>query len=66
VDDIVDVGMRGEDFVELGLVGDVAGVVFGFLAAYQLDAIENFGGGVVQVVYNDNFVVCFEEGESGE
>ena len=66
MDDIVDVGMRSEDFVELGLVGDIAGVVLGSLAAYQLDAIENFGGGVVQVVYNDNFVVCFEEGESGE
>ena len=66
MDDIVDVGMCGEDFVELGFVGDVAGVVFGSLAADEFDAVEDFGGGVVEVVDDDDFVVCFEEREGGE
>lgn len=33
VNGIVDVGMRGEHFVEFGFVGDVAGVVFRSFAA---------------------------------
>jgi hypothetical protein len=66
VDNIVDVRVRGEDLVELRFVGNVAGVVFGSLAADELDAVEDFGGGVVEVVDDDDFVVCFEEGEGGE
>lgn len=66
VDDIVDVRVLGEDLVELRLVGDVAGVVLGPLAADELDAVEHFGGRVVEVVHNDNLVVRFEKGERGE
>lgn len=66
MDDIVDVRVVGEDLVELGLVGDVAGVGLGPLAADELDAVEDLGGGVVEVVDGDDFVVGFEEGEGGE
>ncbi len=66
MDDIVDVGMCCEDLVKLGFVGDVAGEVLGSLAADQLDAVEDFVGGVVEVVDDDDFVAGFEEGEGGE
>ena len=66
VDDIVDVRVVDEDLVELGLVGDVAGVGDGPLAADELDAVERFGGGVVEVVDDDDLIVGFEEGEGGE
>lgn len=66
MDDIVDVWVVNEDLVERGLVGDVAGVVLGPLAADELDAVEDLGGGVVEVVDDDDLVVGFEEGKGGE
>lgn len=66
VDDIVDIWVLREDFVKLLLVGNVALVVFGALAGDELDAVEDFVGGVVEVVDDYDLVVCFEEGECGE
>lgn len=66
MNDIIDVRVRGEDGIQRRLVGDVAGVVVRFLAADQLDAAQHFLRRVVEVVDDDHFVVCFEEGEGGE
>jgi hypothetical protein len=66
VNHIVDVWVCRKDFIELCFVGDVAGEVLRPLPTYQLYPVEDFGGGVVEVVNNDNFVVGFKEGESGE
>lgn len=66
MDHIVNVGVLGKDFVELLLIGDVAVVVLGSLAADEFDSAQHFGVGVVEVVDDDDFVVCFEEGEGGE
>lgn len=66
VDDIVNIWVCREDLVKLFLVGDVALDVFGSLAANQLNAVEDFIGGVVEIVDDDDFVICFEKRESGE
>jgi hypothetical protein len=66
VDDIVDVGVLIEDGVEGLFVGDVALGVFGSLTADEFDTVENLIGGVVEVVDDDDLVVCLEEGECGE
>ncbi len=66
MDDIVDVGVGGEDFVEGFLVGDVAGDVLRFLAGDEFDTAEDFLGGVVEIVDYDDFIVGLEEGEGSE
>lgn len=64
--DIVDVWVLVEDGIEVLFIRYVAVVVFGPLAADELDAVQDFLGGVVEVVDDDDFVVGLEEGESGE
>ena len=66
MNDIVDVGVLRKDLVQLLLIGDVAVVVFRALAGDELYAVEDFVGGVVKVVDDDDLVVCFEERERGE
>ena len=66
MNDIVDVWMRSEDFVEPRFVGDFAVVEFRPFAADQFDAPEDFRRGVVEIVNNDYFVVSFEERERSE
>jgi hypothetical protein len=66
VNDTVDVGMRGEDLIEFGLVGDVALRVLGALAGDQLNAVEDLVGGVVEVVDDDDLVVSLDESKGGE
>ena len=63
---IVDIWMSSEYLVKFLLIGDVAVVVFGTLAANELNAVENFFGGIVEVVGDDDFVVCFKKGERCE
>lgn len=63
---IVDVRVLVKHRIQLFLVRDVALVVLGPLSAYELDAVEDFVGRVVQVVDDDDFVVGFEECERGE
>ena len=63
---IVYLWMRFKDLVKLLLVGNVAAEVFGSLAAYEFDSVEYFVGRVVEVVDYDDFIVGFEEGESGK
>lgn len=66
MDDIVDVGVFVKDCIQRLLVGDVELFVLGSLATDELDAVEDFVGGVVEIVDDDHFVVVFEEGESSE
>jgi hypothetical protein len=66
VDDIVNVWVLGEDLVESSFVCDVAFVKGRPLAADELDAIDDLLGGVVEIVDDDNLVVCLEEGKCCE
>lgn len=66
VDNIVDVGMVGEDLLEGLLVGDVGIVEDGTLAGDGLNTVEDLLGRVVQVVDNDDLVVGLEQGEGCE
>lgn len=62
----VDVGVLLKDPVEGGLVGDIELDELGTLAADQLDAVDDFFGGVIQVVGEDDLVASLEEGEGRE
>lgn len=66
VDDIVDVGVLGEDLVQGGLVGDVDLVEERTLARDQLDAVDDLLGRVVQVVDDDDLVVGLKQSKGGE
>lgn len=66
MDHAVNVGVSFEHLVEVLLVGDVELDELGLLAADQLNAVQGLGGGVVQVVGDDNLVPSLEEGEGGE
>ena len=61
MNDIVDLRVLFEHGVEGRLVGDVEVDELGPLTADELDAVEDLGGGVVQVVCNDHLVACLEE-----
>ena len=64
--DIINVWMSGEDLIKSEFIGDVDVVEGRAFAGDQLDAIQAFIGGVVQVVNNDNLIVRLEEGKDGE
>lgn len=66
VNDAVNVAVLLEDGIEGLLVGDIALGILGLLAADQLNAVDDFLGGVVEVVNDDDLVAGFEEGEGGE
>jgi hypothetical protein len=66
VNDTVNVGVGLEDLVEASLIGDIQLNELGLLAADQLDPIQGFHGGVVQVVGNDDLVASLEQSEGGE
>lgn len=66
VNDAVNVAVLLEDGIEGLLIGDIALGILGLLAADQLNAVDDFLGGVVEVVNDDDLVAGFEEGEGGE
>lgn len=66
MDDTVDVGVFGEDFIKSFLVGDVKLVVLRFLSTDEFNSVKDLRGGIVEVVNDHNLVVCFEEGEGRE
>lgn len=66
VDHAVNVGVLAEDLVQGSLVGDVDIVELGALAADELDAIDDFLGGVVDVVDDDDLVTSLEKRQRGE
>jgi hypothetical protein len=66
VNDAVDLGVFGKDFVEGSLVCDVDLVKGGALAADELDAIDGDLGRVVEIIDNDDIVAVLEESEGRE
>lgn len=66
MDNTVNIRVLLEHLVQLLLIGDIAGVKLGSLAADELDAVEDFVRGVVEVVDDDDLVVGLEEGEGSE
>ena len=66
MDDIVNVWVLSEDLVERCLVCDVAFVEGGSLAADELDAVDDFWRGVVEVVDDDDLVICLKKGKGCE
>lgn len=66
VDDIVNVWVLFKHLVERGLVCNVDLVEGRSLAADELDAVHDFWRRVVEVVDDDDLVVCLEEGEGRE
>lgn len=66
MDDIVNIWVLLKHLVERGLICDIDLVEGRSLAANELDAVHDFWGGVVEVVDDDDFVVCFEEGKGCE
>jgi hypothetical protein len=66
VDDIVDVWVLLKHLVERGLICNVDLVKGRSLAADELDTVHDFWGGVVEVVDDDDLVVCLEEGKGCE
>lgn len=66
MDNAVNVGVSLEHLVEVLLVGDIELNELGLLAADQLNAVQSLGGGVVQVVSNDDLVASLQQSEGGE
>lgn len=66
MNDTVNVGVGLEDLIESSLIGDIQLGELGLLAGDQLNALEGFGGGVGQVVGDNNLVSSLEESEGGE
>lgn len=66
VNNAVNVGVGSKDLVERSWVGDISLHEFRPLAADQFDAVDNFGGRIVQVVSDNDFVASLEEGEGRE
>lgn len=66
VNDTVNVGVGLKRLVEAILLGDVDLDEIGLLAADGLDAVQGLGGGVVQVVGNDDLVARFQQSQGGE
>lgn len=66
MDNAVNVGVGLEDLIESRLVGDIQLGKLGFLAANQLNALQRLGGGVGQVVRDNDLVASLEEREGGE
>ena len=60
----VNVRMRLENLVKILLFPDVNIVVFRSLAAYELDTIDRLLRRIVQIVYDHDLVVCFEQSKS--
>jgi hypothetical protein len=66
MDDAVNVWVFGEDLVQLFFVCNVKFVVLGSATADELYAVEDFCGGIVEVVDNDDVIVGFEKGKGCE
>lgn len=60
MDHAVNVWMRLEDLVEVVLFSNVDLKEFGSLSADELNTIDGFFRGIVEVVCDYNFVVCFK------
>lgn len=66
MNDIVNVWVLLEDLVECCFICDVALVKGWSLAANKLNAVYDFWRGVVEVVNDDDLVICLEKREGCE
>jgi len=66
VNDIVNLWMRLENFVQSGLVGNVDVVDLWLLAADELNAVCDLFERVVKVVHDDDVVASLNKGEGCE
>ena len=66
MDHAVNVWVCLEYFVKILLFSDIDLKEIRSLSADKLDAIEGFFGGVVEVVCDYDFVICFEQRKSSE
>lgn len=66
VDDIVNVWVLGEDLVQRCFVCNITFVKGGSLAADELDAVDDFWRRVVEIVDDDDLVVCLKQGKCCE
>ena len=66
MDDAVNVWVLLKHLVEGGFVGNIEVVEGGLLAADELDAVQDFGGRVVEIIGDDDFVVILQETEGRE
>lgn len=66
MDHAVNVGVSFKHLVEVGLLGDIELNELSLLAADGLNAVQRLGGGVVQVVSNDDLVASLQQSEGGE
>lgn len=66
MNDTVDVWMVIKDLVDGSLIAHIDIVEVGPLAAYQFDAVERFFGRIVEIVEDNDFVVCLEQGKGSE
>lgn len=66
MDDIVDVWVLLKDLIERCLICDVALVKGWSLAANELNAVYDFWRGVVEVVDDDDLVICLKKCKSCE
>lgn len=66
MNDTVNLWVLGKYFIQLLLIRNVTLVVLRALARDQLDAIDAFFRGIVEVVNNDDVVVSLEKSDDGE
>lgn len=66
MDNIVNVRVLLENFVQRSLGCDVNVVVFWPFSADELNTVDAFFRRIVEVVYDDDLVVGFEQTEGGE
>ena len=66
MDETVDLRVLPEHFIETLLVSDVDIVVCWPFPTDALDPIQNFFGGVVEVVDNDHFIIGFQKGKNSQ
>ena len=63
---IIDIRMLGKHLRKAGFVGDVDLVELRSLARDELDPVDACLGRIVQVVDDDNLVVCLQQREDSE
>ena len=66
MNDIVNIWVCVEDLVEASLICHVDFEQLRPLSANKLNTVQNLGRRVVEIICNDNLIVCFEECKHSE
>jgi hypothetical protein len=66
MDNAVDIGVRSEDLVKRGFISDIDVVICRSSSCQQFNAANDFLGGIVLIVNNDNLIACLDESYCGE